>query len=71
MGLIARLFRTRPRMTNALRRRIPTASQRDMDRLLELTWRQRVRRREEARAAAVLLARPVLDEVPFLRRQAL
>lgn len=55
-------------------RRIPTstASQRDMDRLLELTWRQRVRAREEARAAARLRAQmqPLYAQHPYLRRQA-
>lgn len=52
MGLIAHLFRRGPKPGTAGRIRTATASQRDMDALLELTWRQRVRCREEKRAAA-------------------
>lgn len=76
MDTLKRFFRLRvSRQWIIGLRRIPTAtaSQRDMDRLLELTWRERVRRREEVRASARFNARmaPVYAEAPFLRRQAL
>jgi hypothetical protein len=49
-----------------------TASQTDMDKLLELTWRQRIRANEERRTSAVQRQRMGLEVVPsYLRRQAL
>lgn len=49
-----------------------TATQREMDRLLEITWRARVRAREERRAAARFGTKmaPVYAATPHLRSHA-
>lgn len=86
MGTLKRLFRFRisRRWVRHVRERgiaTATASQRDMDRLLELTWRERVARNIERRRAAQQRAfDPVNDALKrlgcevnatYLKRQAL
>jgi hypothetical protein len=72
MDALKRLFGfgRRP-VTNAQRRCTPTASQQDMDRLLELTWRQRVARNRAKRLAQMYRERQGAEEPEYLKRQAL